>query len=89
MDRNREESGEGAAASAGRSAGEAAASVAQRFGEGLDQGKAALADFQAFVTERTRECARTTDEYVRTNPWQAIGIAAGLGLIVGLLIRRR
>jgi ElaB/YqjD/DUF883 family membrane-anchored ribosome-binding protein len=32
---------------------------------------------------------RTTDLYVRDNPWQAVGIAAGLGLIVGLLLRRR
>jgi ElaB/YqjD/DUF883 family membrane-anchored ribosome-binding protein len=72
-----------------RNAGEAAASAAERVSEGLDEGRAALEEWQAVVTEKTRECIRTTDTYVRTNPWQAIGIAAGVGLIVGLLISRR
>jgi ElaB/YqjD/DUF883 family membrane-anchored ribosome-binding protein len=25
------------------------------------------------------------DEYVRGNPWQAVGIAAGIGLVIGML----
>jgi ElaB/YqjD/DUF883 family membrane-anchored ribosome-binding protein len=58
-------------------------------GETLEQGRAALADMQAMLAERTRECARTADSYVRDNPWQAVGIAAGLGLVIGLLLRRR
>ena len=44
---------------------------------------------QAIVTERTRECVRSTDLYVRDNPWQAVGIAAGVGVILGLLMARR
>jgi len=27
--------------------------------------------------------------YVRENPWNAVSIAAGVGLVVGLLMRRR
>jgi len=69
--------------------GEAAATAAQRVGETLDQGRAALADIQAAVTERTRECMETTDTYVRDNPWQSVGIAAGIGVILGLLLGRR
>ncbi|MBI3068591.1 MAG: DUF883 family protein [Betaproteobacteria bacterium] len=33
--------------------------------------------------------ARATDEYVHEHPWRAVGIAAGAGLIIGLLIGRR
>ena len=89
MDRSRENnSGEGVA-NAARTVGEAATSAAQRVSDSLDQGKAALADMQAIVTERARECMRGTDAYVRDNPWQAVGIAAGLGLVIGLLMGRR
>lgn len=76
-------------AGAGRSVGEAAASAAQRMGDTLDQGRAALADMQTAIAERTRECIQTTEGYVRDNPWQAVGIAAGIGLVIGLLMGRR
>ena len=75
--------------SAARSVGEAAATAAQRVGESLDQGRAALADMQSMVAERSREYAHTADSYVRENPWQSVGIAAGVGLVLGLLISRR
>lgn len=88
MDRSRENGGE-AAASAVRSVSDAAASVAERVGDSIEQSKAALADVQEMLSERTRECMETTDNYVRANPWVAVGIAAGVGLIVGMLARRR
>ena len=31
----------------------------------------------------------TTDEYVRANPWRAVGISAGIGALIGFLIARR
>jgi ElaB/YqjD/DUF883 family membrane-anchored ribosome-binding protein len=33
--------------------------------------------------------ARVTDDYVHDNPWQAIGVAAAVGFLAGLLIARR
>jgi ElaB/YqjD/DUF883 family membrane-anchored ribosome-binding protein len=30
-----------------------------------------------------------TDDYVRDNPWQAIGVAAAIGFLVGLVVSRR
>jgi ElaB/YqjD/DUF883 family membrane-anchored ribosome-binding protein len=33
--------------------------------------------------------ARATDDYVHEHPWRAVGAAAGVGLIIGLLISRR
>ena len=36
-----------------------------------------------------RAAGRAADDYVHDNPWRSIGIAAGFGLVVGLLIGRR
>lgn len=88
MDRSRENN-EGNASAAGRSMGDAAATAAQAVGESLEQGRAALADMQTMLTERSRECMAATETYVRENPWQAVGLAAGMGLIIGLLMNRR
>jgi ElaB/YqjD/DUF883 family membrane-anchored ribosome-binding protein len=88
MDRTRENMEE-AAANAAQAASEATASAAQTASESLDQGKQALSEMQAVLTDRTRECVQTTEMYVRENPWQAVGIAAAAGLVIGLLMGRR
>jgi ElaB/YqjD/DUF883 family membrane-anchored ribosome-binding protein len=41
------------------------------------------------VTRRAREALDDADEYVRENPWQSIGVAAGIAFLVGLLAGRR
>jgi ElaB/YqjD/DUF883 family membrane-anchored ribosome-binding protein len=40
------------------------------------------------LRNRVRRVAETTDEYVRERPWAMIGTAAGVGLLIGLLLRR-
>lgn len=94
MDMNRSSENSGnrtgeAMATTVRNMGDAAAAAAERVGDSLEQGRAALNELQTAISEKTRECMRTTDVYVRNNPWQAIGIAAGLGLVIGLLMSRR
>jgi ElaB/YqjD/DUF883 family membrane-anchored ribosome-binding protein len=89
MDRTRDNNPENTIAEAARNVTEATVSAAERVGESFEQGREALAEMQAIVTERTRECVRSTDLYVRDNPWQAVGIAAGVGVILGLLMARR
>jgi ElaB/YqjD/DUF883 family membrane-anchored ribosome-binding protein len=37
----------------------------------------------------TREAASEIDEQVRKNPWAAVGIAVGVGLLLGLLLARK
>lgn len=39
--------------------------------------------------ETTTEAARSVDEQVRSNPWTAVGIAAGVGLVIGIILGRR
>lgn len=39
--------------------------------------------------DSAREAAREIEDQVRRNPWAAVGIAAGAGLVLGLLLGRR
>lgn len=69
-------------------AGEKVAIARQKVEQSLIEGKKALADAEKVVVKKSKECAEIADDYVRENPWGAIGIAAGVGLVLGLLIRR-
>jgi len=40
------------------------------------------------LRNQVRRAAETTDEYVRERPWAMMGAAAGIGLLIGLLMRR-
>ena len=51
--------------------------------------KLKLQDLQDDAVDRAKAAARVTDDYVRDNPWQAIGAAAAVGFLVGVLISRR
>jgi len=55
----------------------------------LEVAKVRLAEAQAAVVTKTKAAAKDTDEYVRANPWQAVGIAAAFGFLVGVLMGRR
>lgn len=61
----------------------------ERMAENLKVARHKLADAEDAIKVKTREVARATDDYVHEHPWKAIGTAAGVGLIVGLLIGRR
>jgi ElaB/YqjD/DUF883 family membrane-anchored ribosome-binding protein len=41
------------------------------------------------LVRRGREAAHATDEWVHHNPWTSIGIGAGIGVLIGMLIARR
>ncbi|MDP2680815.1 MAG: DUF883 family protein [Rhodoferax sp.] len=60
----------------------------QRIEEHLGSAKARLADAEAAMLEKTKAAAQTADEYVHENPWRAVGIAAAVGLVLGMLISR-
>lgn len=69
--------------------GEALTAVRARVEESLAIAKAKMADAQAALVVRTKAAAKATDEYVHVHPWQAIGVAASVGVVIGLLIGRR
>ena len=69
-------------------AGEKVSAVRDRIQENLVAAKENLAAAQESVVIKTKQAARVTDEYVHENPWKAVGIGAGAGLIIGMLISR-
>ena len=69
--------------------GEKIAELRERMQTNLRLARLKLADAEAALRESTRQVAKATDHYVHENPWKAIGIAAGAGLLVGMLIGRR
>jgi len=70
-------------------AGEKAAVARERFQDSLHRAKVKLAEAEDVLLNSTKQAARVADEYVRESPWRAVGIAAGVGLLLGLLIGRR
>lgn len=51
--------------------------------------KIKLAEAEGVVITKAQEAGQAADDYVRDNPWNAVGIAAGVGFVLGLLIGRR
>jgi len=61
----------------------------ERMQDHLHTAKVKLADAEDMVIQGGKQAARATDDFVQENPWRAVGIGAGIGLVVGLLIGRR
>ncbi|MFM7627367.1 MAG: glycine zipper domain-containing protein, partial [Gammaproteobacteria bacterium] len=55
----------------------------------VEDAESLLRETSGAVGDRARDVARDTEDYVRRNPWQAVGIAAGVGLLLGVLLNRR
>lgn len=55
----------------------------------LDSAMEKAHEIQAVAVEKGKVAAQSTDEFVHEHPWKAVGIAAGVGLLVGLLISRK
>jgi ElaB/YqjD/DUF883 family membrane-anchored ribosome-binding protein len=70
-------------------AGEKIHAARTRAEETLRTAKARLGEMGEAGAEKARAAAKATDVYVHENPWQAIGIAAGLGVFVGWLMGRK
>ncbi len=51
--------------------------------------KSAVSDTASRIRTQAEEVGLHTDTFVRDNPWQVIGIAAVVGLAVGILTTRR
>lgn len=50
--------------------------------------KKELAGLQEASIKRVKKAGQATDDYVHHEPWKAIGIAAGIAFVAGLLICR-
>ena len=63
--------------------------VRGRVQRAVDATKQSLADGAETIRQHAQNVASTADDYVRESPWQAIGIAALVGAVVGILATRR
>lgn len=74
---------------AAAASGQQAHDLRERAAEALHRAKLRLQEAQVAVTENTKAAARATDDWVHAHPWGAIGIGAGVGFLIGLLVSRR
>lgn len=70
-------------------AGEGAVRLRARVQERLARARERLVEVQATAAARAKAAGQAADHYVHEKPWQAIGAAAAVGMVIGLLIGRR
>ncbi|MGF6591180.1 DUF883 family protein [Pseudomonas sp. 2835] len=70
-------------------AGDQADDLREQIHDSLLRARETLQLTQESVRERGQAALTATEDYVQSNPWQSIGIAAGVGFLIGLLATRR
>ncbi len=65
------------------------ARVRARLSESLATARRAVTEGSEQVRAQVRSSVRSGDAYVRNQPWQAVGIAAAAGLVIGFLVAKR
>ena len=66
--------------------GDKASALRASVEDNLVAAKRRVRELQGVAYEKGTAAVRATDEYVHENPWTLIGVAAAVGLIVGLVI---
>ena len=74
---------------AAKETGDKASDLRSQVEAKLTAAKLKLQELQDDAIDQAKAAARATDDYVRDNPWQAIGAAAAVGFLVGMLVSRR
>ena len=69
--------------------GERVDKVRAKAEDSLRNARARLQEMGDNAHTQAREAAREVEQQVRDNPWTAVGIAAGVGLVLGILLGRR
>jgi ElaB/YqjD/DUF883 family membrane-anchored ribosome-binding protein len=69
--------------------GEGFTAALRKFEGKLRSAKATLADASQPVLDATRQTAAIANDYVRGNPWTAVGVAIAAGALIGFLAAKR
>lgn len=69
--------------------GEELIAAKDKFERSLRIAKDDIIRVEEALVAKTKEAAKATDEYVHEHPWQAVGIGAAIGVVLGMLIARR
>ncbi|WP_414662360.1 DUF883 family protein [Horticoccus sp. 23ND18S-11] len=68
---------------------EAARDARARIGTALERARATYSEMQAQGIESAKQAMKKADDTIRTHPYQSIGIAFGVGLLLGVLLKRK
>ncbi|RFC34458.1 MAG: Membrane-anchored ribosome-binding protein ElaB/YqjD/DUF883 family [Candidatus Nitrotoga sp. MKT] len=68
--------------------GDKANALRTKIESNLKVAKTRLRQIEESAIETTKTAARATDNYVHENPWPVIGVSAGIGVMIGLLLNR-
>lgn len=60
-----------------------------RLADALERAKATCAGLQTEAIASAKAAAKTADTVIRDHPYESIGVAFGIGLLVGVLITRK
>ena len=66
-----------------------AGGVRERLEASLQTARAQVAKIPDAAIAQSRAAAEKTDQYVHDNPWPSIGVAAAVGVLLGILFSRR
>jgi ElaB/YqjD/DUF883 family membrane-anchored ribosome-binding protein len=61
----------------------------QRATGSVEQARKRLEELEEELTARAKAAADDAHRYVKVNPWQSLGIAAAVGVVIGLILGRR
>ena len=71
------------------STGERTIELREKLKKRLCELREKVVNMETVVVQKTKEAAAAADDLVQEHPWKAVGVAAGVGLILGLLRGRR
>ena len=70
-------------------AGEQAEALREDIRSSLSRARETLHNAESGLREQGKMAVDATEDYVHKHPWQALGLSAAIGLVLGLLISRR
>lgn len=76
-------------AGASEEGGAKAQELRSKLSTNLKLAKERLLEAEKLTVAKARAAAKVTDQYVHEHPWKAIGIAAAIAFLLGLLVSRR
>jgi ElaB/YqjD/DUF883 family membrane-anchored ribosome-binding protein len=69
--------------------GEDLAKAKAKLNERVSAAKESMAEMGETIANRTRKTAADANDYVHEKPWNAVGISAAAGFLLGYLLSRR
>lgn len=69
--------------------GNKADELRERGMELLDEALGKASKYQGQAMVKGKELAHTADVYVKDNPWRTVAVAAGVGLLLGVILGRK